>query len=339
MRIRPFRESDSSYIGQWIEDERQHALWCANQLPFGFSGQEFTQDVRKGEEQGSSSFTAVREDGEPVGYFYLNIRNEDSYGFMGKIIVDSRERGKGYGRQMMELAVRYAFELADLDRLELMVFEENAAARALYGKIGFREAEYQPESFPLGEEKLGRYKLRLDRTMTVNGTPYRFLSLLGKGKGGYSYLVTDGGEQYVLKQLHHEPCDYYQFGDKLEAEERDYKRLVKAGVPLPRLLATDRQQERILKEYIPGPTVYELVRRGEDVDIYAEQVREMCPLLRENGLNIDYFPTNFVIRGGRLWYVDYECNEYSEEWSFERWGVKYWALTPEFLEYERSKRV
>ena len=51
--------------------------------------------------------------------------------------------------------------------------------------------------------------------MTVNGKDYEVLKLLGKGKGGYSYLVTDGTRKYVLKQIHHEPCDYYQFGDKL----------------------------------------------------------------------------------------------------------------------------
>lgn len=50
-------------------------------------------------------------------------------------------------------------------------------------------------------------------TLNVNEKEYQVLRLLGKGKGGYSYLVTDGAEEYVLKQIHHEPCDYYQFGD------------------------------------------------------------------------------------------------------------------------------
>ena len=49
--------------------------------------------------------------------------------------------------------------------------------------------------------------------LTINDTKYTVLRLLGKGKGGYSYLVTDGRAQYVLKQIHHEPCDYYTFGD------------------------------------------------------------------------------------------------------------------------------
>ena len=39
-------------------------------------------------------------------------------------------------------------------------------------------------------------------TLSVNGKTYRVLRLLGHGKGGYSYLVTDGEGQYTLKQIH-----------------------------------------------------------------------------------------------------------------------------------------
>ena len=31
-----------------------------------------------------------------------------------------------------------------------------------------------------------------DNRMTINGNEYEVVRLLGKGKGGYSYLVTDG---------------------------------------------------------------------------------------------------------------------------------------------------
>ena len=46
-------------------------------------------------------------------------------------------------------------------------------------------------------------------TLTVNDAEYAVIKLLGKGKGGYSYLVTDGEREYVLKQIHHELCEYY----------------------------------------------------------------------------------------------------------------------------------
>ena len=172
--------------------------------------------------------------------------------------------------------------------------------------------------------------------LSVNGKCFTILKLLGKGKGGYSYLVMDGEGEYVLKQIHHEPCDYYQFGDKLQSELNDYRRLSAIGIRMPRLLDADMEQERILKEYIEGETVFDLVRRDGMEPAYVEQVQAMCALLYPAGTNIDYFPTNFVVRSGELYYIDFECNEYHEEWDFEHWGVKYWSKTEEFLEYVRT---
>ena len=128
--------------------------------------------------------------------------------------------------------------------------------------------------------------------LTLNGRDYAVLRLLGKGKGGYTYLAERDGVRYALKQIHHEPCDYYRFGDKLAAELGDYEKLSALGVPIPRLLDVDREQERLLKELLPWE--------------------------------------------GTLWYVDYECNGYMEEWSFENWGIRYWSRTEEFDAYARE---
>ena len=50
-------------------------------------------------------------------------------------------------------------------------------------------------------------------TMSVCSEQYGIIRLLGHGKGGYSYLAERNGKQYVLKQIHHEPCAYYNFGN------------------------------------------------------------------------------------------------------------------------------
>lgn len=167
--------------------------------------------------------------------------------------------------------------------------------------------------------------------MSVNGRVFHVIRLLGKGKGGYSYLVTDGHANYVLKQIHHEPCDYYTFRDKLASELRDYERLHAIGIPLPKLLDADREQERILKEYIEGDTIDRIVLRDEMKPEYYDQIRSMCKLLYAANTNIDYYPTNFVVRDGQLIYIDFECNDYMEQWDFEHWGCKYWYKTEEFL--------
>lgn len=161
--------------------------------------------------------------------------------------------------------------------------------------------------------------------ISVNGKEYGILKLLGKGKGGYSYLVCDEAQnRYVLKQIHHEPCEYYQFGDKLQSELRDYQRLKEIGIPIPELLDADVQGERILKTYIDGPTVAQLVQQGDMRPEYYDQIHEMCRLLYPANTNIDYYPTNFIVQDGRLWYIDFECNDYMEQWDFEHWGRQYW---------------
>ena len=95
----------------------------------------------------------------------------------------------------------------------------------------------------------------------------------------------------------------------------------------------DRDGERLVKADVDGPTIFELVRDRADVTPYLDQVRAMAARARAAGLNIDYFPTNFVVEDGRLWYIDYECNEYMDRWNFENWGVRYWSRTPELEAY------
>ena len=139
----------------------------------------------------------------------------------------------------------------------------------------------------------------MDKKMAVNEKEYEILKLLGKGKGGYSYLASDETRKYVLKQMHHEPCDYYQFGNKIKAEINDYNRLKEIGIKIPDLIDVDIENERILKEFIDGETVYELILRDNMRSAYIDQLHKMCVLLYAAHTNIDYFPTNFVVQIGR----------------------------------------
>lgn len=174
---------------------------------------------------------------------------------------------------------------------------------------------------------------KIPEKLSVNAKSYRIIKLLGKGKGGYSYLATDENKNYVLKQIHHEPCSYYQFGNKIQSEINDYKRLSEIGILMPKMLDVDIENERILKEYIDGDTIFDMVKNDRMKSDYVEQLKDMCKLLYPTNTNIDYFPTNFIVQNQKLYYIDYECNNYMEEWNFENWGIKYWSKTPEFLDY------
>lgn len=158
----------------------------------------------------------------------------------------------------------------------------------------------------------------------VNNKTYYIDKLLGHGKGGYSYLSHDDlGNYYTLKKIHHEPCDYYNFSNKMESELNDYKTLTDL-ILIPLMIDYDIKQEIIIKEYIEGELVSDLVKRNIDMKPYIEEVKKMAEVCKQNNINIDYYPTNFIVNDKGMYYVDYECNQYMKDWDFDNWGYKYW---------------
>ena len=177
--------------------------------------------------------------------------------------------------------------------------------------------------------------MRKDEVIEICGKYYRMIQMLGRGKGGYSWLADCNGRRVVVKQIHHEPCRVYSFGNKIDAERYAYERLKGIGIRIPEMLAIDMAAERLVKEYIEGFTIFEMVCDGLSVEPWFRQVREMAEKARAAGINLDYFSPNFVVQMNTnlLYYIDYECNEYTDEWNFENWGIKYWSQTPDFLEH------
>ncbi|MDI9540136.1 MAG: hypothetical protein QM204_01485 [Bacillota bacterium] len=168
--------------------------------------------------------------------------------------------------------------------------------------------------------------------MKVNNKEYKIIKLLGKGKSGYSYLACCEDVFYTLKKIHHEPCDYYTFTNKIESELRDYQTLSKLNILMPELIDVDKENEIIVKEYLTGKTVLEKISADEDISLELKLIKEIAEHLKNNNINIDYYPSNFILQSNRLYYVDYECNEYMVQYDFDNWGIKYWFKSEDLLE-------
>ena len=235
--------------------------------------------------------------------------------------------GNGYMTEAVSSITEWALSQNKVSRVEAETDPDNLPSKRILANVGF---------IPTGEVGEEGPRFVLEKKMTVCGKEYRNIKLLGHGKGGYSYLADQDGQKVALKQIHHEPCDYYTFGNKIQAEKNDYEHITDAGIRAPKMLAIDVENERIVKEYVDGKTIFDLILEGTSVEQFLPQVRTMAQKAFNARLNIDYFPTNFVVQDGMLWYVDYECNDYMEEWNFENWGIKYWSRTPEFEEYLKS---
>ena len=321
--LRPFEPKDESDLYEMLSNDE-----AVRFEPYEAMSAEQAKKALD-ERIGSDEWFAIEEKSshKVIGSVFIAERycNSREIGYL----IDPRYWRKGCAFEAVSEVVRRTFELG-VHRIEACCDVRNESSWRMLEKLGFRREAHLERDIYFRTDENGApiwkdtYIYSLLNVMTVNGKPYDVCGLLGKGKGGYSYLVTDGETSCVLKQIHHEPCEYYTFGNKLGSELCDYERLEKVGIPMPKLLGIDEKQERLLKEYIPGDTAAELVEKGKMKPEYIAQVEEMCRLLYANGLNIDYYPTNFLLKGERLFYVDYECNEYMQEWDFDHWGRKYW---------------
>ncbi len=90
-------------------------------------------------------------DGKLIGYLRLLLMDE--YGHLGQIAVEKSERGKGYGNNLMEHAIKYYSE-KDVVNIGLYVETKNNTAISLYKKYGF-EKQFESWHYWINEEQFG----------------------------------------------------------------------------------------------------------------------------------------------------------------------------------------
>ena len=158
MRIRPYIEGkDYKYIEKWIDNEKTHALWCANLMPFPMTRRNLHDLLEKSAiEWTGSAYVATEDNGEIIGFFCYSINVDSNTGFLNFIIVDKEKRGKGYGQKMLRLALRYAFDITGVELVQLNVFDENVSAKNCYRKVGFIEDDIARNVFAYKSELWSR---------------------------------------------------------------------------------------------------------------------------------------------------------------------------------------
>ena len=61
---------------------------------------------------------------------------KEQFGF---VVVDPKKRGKGYGKAMLQLGVKFAKEIYGAKKVSLGVFENNQSAYHCYKAVGFND--------------------------------------------------------------------------------------------------------------------------------------------------------------------------------------------------------
>lgn len=157
LELRTFSPNDAERIISWSADETAFRKWSADiYKSYPITGADMTGFYEEASRGGMFfPFTAV-DDGEIAGHLIIRFPKDKSTARFGFVIVDPARRGRGIGRQMLELAKKTATEQFGAERATLGVFANNEPAYRCYLAAGFREEEGQKEEYYriFGEEWL-----------------------------------------------------------------------------------------------------------------------------------------------------------------------------------------
>lgn len=132
--IRPYKSADADTILLWCKDEKEFYQWTAGVLgdyPLIKENFRFVESLMP--------FTVFDETGI-VGFFTLRKPNDscDELRF-GFIIIHPDKRGRGYGKELLRLGLKFVFELYGAKKATLGVFENNPSAYYCYKATGFED--------------------------------------------------------------------------------------------------------------------------------------------------------------------------------------------------------
>lgn len=165
MQIRQYIQSDFDEIKNWITDARTHALWCANLIRYPLEKGNFEDKLAEMSlKYGDTPYVATDDEGKAVGFFCYSASLDTNEGMLKFVIVSPEFRGKGYGREMVALAVKNAFENTKVDMVQLNVFSNNTVARNCYLSVGFSERSITDKAFCFNDEMWGRCNMAIRKS-------------------------------------------------------------------------------------------------------------------------------------------------------------------------------
>ncbi len=134
LRLRPYNINDAQTILGWTNEEMAFYKWTAGVLgKYPLTVEQFN------EVSNLMAFTAVDDD-DIVGFFTLR-RPGDSHDELrvGFVIVNPAIRGKGFGKKMLTLGIKFAKEIYGAKKASLGVFKNNEPAYYCYRSVGFED--------------------------------------------------------------------------------------------------------------------------------------------------------------------------------------------------------
>ncbi len=151
LKLRPYKPCDAQVILSWCKDEVTFRRWTSDRYdtypiaPVDMNKKYIDCNGDCPEPDNFFPMTAFDESGV-VGHLIMRFTDEEkSVLRFGFVILNDAIRGKGYGKEMIRLALKYAFEILRVEKVTIGVFENNPAAYHCYKAVGFQNVKLEKE--------------------------------------------------------------------------------------------------------------------------------------------------------------------------------------------------
>lgn len=146
LSLRPYKPLDAAVITSWLESEYLMRQWCADRYEhYPVTPENMNAYYERNIDGQRSRALTMMDDNEVVGYITLRTpANDLTEQRLGFVIVDDSKRGRGLGKALVRMAVKYAFEKLGATKVSLGVFENNPSAIRCYEAAGFERVD-KPE--------------------------------------------------------------------------------------------------------------------------------------------------------------------------------------------------
>lgn len=144
IRLRPYKACDAQSITRWIKDEYSFRQWSADRYKnYPITSDDMNLYYNRDQDNERIWGMTAFDDTGVIGHFTMRFPDDNSLDEirLGFVIVDDKMRGQGYGKEMLSLAIQYAFDFIKVKKISLGVFENNKTAIKCYESCGFRKVK------------------------------------------------------------------------------------------------------------------------------------------------------------------------------------------------------
>lgn len=155
MKLTYFTEHDFQRLIDWIPDAKFMMQWGGPAFHYPLTHEQLADYLEEANTAVSTKYVFNVLDNEDKVIGHISFKDVDrnlKCARIGKVLIGENVRGNGYGTKMMNTALAFAFEMLQLEKVTLGVFDFNTSAIRCYEKVRFQQQTFLKDARQFEDE-------------------------------------------------------------------------------------------------------------------------------------------------------------------------------------------